>query len=299
MSPNLLQLAHQATQHLSDQQLNQYFHQPVFILSAPRSGSTLLFEQLVKQQENWSIGNESHVIFSQFPHLRFENKNQDSGSLSEQHADPQTARLIKAALLFLLQNSQQQRYIDPQLSDKPQNPIIIEKTPRNALNIPFLLKIFPDARFIYLKRDPRQTIASLIEAWQLGLQTGRFATYPNLPGWHLTAWCFLLPKGWRHMINKTLPEIACFQWCESNRIIQQELKNLESDRIHSLTFNDLTNHTQQTLEATMAFINPELNTDNIQFQLTPSKTTLTPPDPDKWRKYEKEIMGLANLWSLY
>ncbi len=292
-APNLLQLAHQATQHLSDEQLNQFFQDPVFILSAPRSGSTLLFEQLIKQHDIWSIGNESHVIFSQFPHLRFENPELDSGSLNENHADTRTARLIKAAFLFLLQNNQQQRYIDPAASSKPQVPIFLEKTPRNALNIPFILKLFPKARFIYLYRDPRQTIASIIEAWQHGLQTGRFATYPRLPGWHLPAWCFLLPQGWQTMIGKTLPEIACFQWCESNRIIQQELGKIES---HQLSFDDLTNNTQETLEKTLQFINPDAETENLNFQLTPSKTTLTTPDPEKWRKYEGEIMDLQDNW---
>ena len=140
---NLLQQAHLTTQQLTDDELNSYFQQPTFILSAPRSGSTLLFEQLTQQQDIWSIGNESHVIFSQFPHLRFENQNMDSGCLTQQHADPKTTRLIKAALLYLLQNKQQQRYIDPQFNNQNKSPVIIEKTPRNALNIPFLLKIFP------------------------------------------------------------------------------------------------------------------------------------------------------------
>ena len=93
MNPRqLLQLASQATAHLSDQQLDDCFANLCVILSAPRSGSTLLFEQLCKQADVWSIGYETHVIFNLFPHLRFENKALDSGALNAAHADPLTSR---------------------------------------------------------------------------------------------------------------------------------------------------------------------------------------------------------------
>ncbi|TDR16322.1 sulfotransferase family protein [Marinicella litoralis] len=293
---NLLSLAHQATQHLTDKALSQLFQQPIFILSAPRSGSTLLFEQLIQQDHMWSIGNESHVVFSQFPHLRFANGEQDSSSLNATHADARTNRLIKACFLFMLQNKQNQRYIDPKLTGLPKAPIFIEKTPRNALNIPFILKIFPDARFIYLQRDPRQTIASLIEAWHLGIKTGRFATYPNLPGWHLPAWCFLLPAGWRQMIGKSIAEIACFQWQQSNQTIEYELAKLDPNRTHRLDYYDLINNSHTTLCKVIKFINPNHDISTLSFKLTPSNTTLTRPDPEKWRKYEDEIMALKSIW---
>ena len=42
---------------------------------------------------------------------------------------------------------------------------LLEKTPKNALRIPFLAAAFPEARFIYLYRDPSVNLASIIEAW--------------------------------------------------------------------------------------------------------------------------------------
>ncbi len=54
----------------------------------------------------------------------------------------------------------------------------LEKTPKNALRIPFFEQIFPDARYIFLWRDPRENLSSIIEAWR----SGRWKTYNGLPG---------------------------------------------------------------------------------------------------------------------
>src|SRR5262249_6051022 len=44
----------------------------------------------------------------------------------------------------------------------------------NCLRIPFLRALFPDARFVFLRRDGRATISSLIEGWRAG---SRYETY--------------------------------------------------------------------------------------------------------------------------
>ncbi len=72
---------------------------------------------------------------------------------------------------------------------------MLEKTPKNALRVPFLARVFPEARFIYLHRDPRPVLASMMEAWG----SGRFRTYPNLPGWTGLPWSLLLVPGWRDL----------------------------------------------------------------------------------------------------
>ena len=41
----------------------------------------------------------------------------------------------------------------------------LEKTPKNVLRIPFIERIFPDALYVFLWRDPRGNLASIMEAW--------------------------------------------------------------------------------------------------------------------------------------
>lgn len=43
---------------------------------------------------------------------------------------------------------------------------IIDKSPRNSLKIPFLLEIFPSAKFIHLVRDGRDAVLSINHEWR-------------------------------------------------------------------------------------------------------------------------------------
>ncbi|MCI5127691.1 MAG: hypothetical protein D3907_04145, partial [Candidatus Electrothrix sp. AUS3] len=45
------------------------FHKPIFILSAPRAGSTLLFETLLRFPDVWSTGEENHEVIERLPGL--------------------------------------------------------------------------------------------------------------------------------------------------------------------------------------------------------------------------------------
>ena len=160
---DLLQAATNATRMLSPADLETCFDDPLIIVSVPRAGSTLLFEQLQRIAGFWSIGGESHAIFNAFPHLRAANAAMDSGCLDQSHADPRTCDQMRRCFAFLLGDHQGRRYL--RLEPRPGNIVLLEKTPRNALNIPFLLEVFPRARFVFLHREPPQNIASIIDAW--------------------------------------------------------------------------------------------------------------------------------------
>jgi len=295
MSANipLIAVAQAAVRQGLSAEIKATLHQPVIIVSAPRSGSNLLFELLSKIPGFWSIGGESHIIYHAFPHLRAENTNLDSMSLDESHADAETRRLMRACFVCLLHDHRGTRYVDMPPERRPPSVTLLEKTPRNALNIPFLLRLFPHARFIYLHRDHRQNIASIIEAWKLGLESGRFVTLQDLPGWDRRNWCFLLPRGWRAMIGKTLAEIAAFQWSASNNAILDSLTTLPASQWVSLTYSDLIESPSDTLTELCEFANIEAPEQVIPDGPLPlSRTALTPPHPDKWKKYETELLDL-------
>ena len=289
--PNpLIAAAKAAIQQSSPQKMKATLRQPVIIVSAPRSGNYMLFEQLSKVAGFWTIGGESHGIYQAFPGLRAENSNMDSGGLGKSHADPETRMLMRACFLCLLRDHRGFPYMDFSPDHRPPSVTLLEKTPRNALNIPFLLEVFPHARFIYLHRDPRQNIASIIEAWNYGLQTGRFTTFRDLPGWDRPAWCFLLPPGWRSMIGKSLPEIAAFQWSASNAKILDSLTHLPSSRWVSVSYHELTEAPGETLTSLCQFAGLKVPPGMVEGDTLPlSRTTLSPPHPDKWKKYEQEI----------
>lgn len=178
------------------------FDRPLVLLSAPRSGSTLLFETLAKAPGLFTIGHESHRHIESLPGLHPSARGFDSNRLAAADATP-------AVIAGMHRNFAQS------LRDRDGHPPaagaavrLLEKTPKNTLRVGFMRAVFPDARFVYLYREPRAVLASMIEAWQ----SCRFGTYPNLPGWTGLPWSLLLVPGWRDLVGRPLEEIVARQW---------------------------------------------------------------------------------------
>jgi Sulfotransferase family len=285
-SAELLKRFQQIRDQYKQARLKRLFKQPVFIVSTPRSGSTLLFETLSGSPDLWTIGGESHVVYSAFPQLRAENDRMDSGRLTELHAQKETGLLLRAGFVYFLRNRQGKNYTD--LAKQPGSVRFLEKTPRNALNIPFLNRIFPDARYIFLHRDARENISSIMEAWQ----HPNFITFPNLPGWARQHWCLLLPPGWRELNGKPIAEIAAFQWRASNLVMLNDLKNIPSGRWTSVSYAKLVEDPAGVIQDICKFAGIRYDEQLRKIASAPlplSGTTVTPPDPDKWRNHEQEI----------
>jgi hypothetical protein len=267
---------------------------PVFILSAPRAGSTLLFSTLGNSPDVWTIGSESHGIYGQFPHLKAADDDFTSGGLGARHADPETIETLHRLYLASLHNARGEPLYDLIAHGKAHGGIFLEKTPRNAFNIPFLRTVFPTARFIFLHRDPRANIASLMEGWQTGAKTGHFVTYRDLPG-RPGPWCFLLPPGWQALGEASLAEIAAFQWREANEAI---LRDLPRERSIILSYESLIADPRQALRRLCGFcgigMGPVLkNLVNMPL----SASTVSAPAKDKWRRFETEILAQTPLFA--
>ncbi|MFC3096132.1 sulfotransferase [Alteromonas sediminis] len=273
---------------LSSQGVANKLKQPVIILSAPRSGSNLLFEQMQKLKGLWSIGGESHIVYASLPHLRFENTHCDSGSLDASHADPKTANLFRASLLYLARNSQGEPFVSLPPERRPEHIKLIEKTPRNAIAVPFIRRVFPDAKFIFLYREAKQNIASIAEAWERGKRTGQFVTYRNLPDFDRDSWCFLLPRRWRTMKGQSIIDIAAFQWLAANQSIVENLSDIPSENLTSVSYQQLTSNPSHTLSRLANFCDIDLPS-QLPTSLPLSRTTVSPPNADKWKKYQSHL----------
>ena len=63
--------------------------------------------------------------------------------------------------------------------DKP----LVMKTPANAARLKLLTKLFPDARFIYLSRNPLKVFPSTVKLWRALYSTQGLHNPPYLDGW--------------------------------------------------------------------------------------------------------------------
>ncbi len=266
------------------------FDRPVFIVSAPRSGSTWLYEMLVQNDGFLTLGGEGHQHVEAIEELQPRRRNFHSNRLVAEDATAQIGAKLRANYLITLRNAGGRLLRDH--APGPRAFRFLEKTPKNALRIPFLRAIFPDARFIFLHREPRANISAIMEAWR----SGRFVTYPQLPGWRGTPWSLLLIPGWRDLIGAALEQIAMRQWRDTNEIILDDLAALPGEAWCMVRYEHIKDNPERELRrlcdfAQVPFSDAMRKTVDNHSQL--SRYTLTPPDPHKWRKNAAEIEALV------
>jgi hypothetical protein len=148
--------------------------------------------------------------------------------------------------------------------------------------------LFPDARFIYLYRNPRDNLSSLLDAWR----SGHYRTYPKLPGWEGEPWSLLLVPGWRELVGRPLAEIVAAQWKSTHATILDDLAAVPQEQWCMLDYADLLQDPAQAIEALCRFSDVPFGERMRQLVNQPlklSRYTLSAPDPEKWRKNAPEL----------
>ena len=264
------------------------FDRPVIIVGAPRSGSTLLFETLALNRELWSVGDESHKHFERIASLRPGGEN-PSNRLTAEMATRDVIETLKNSFAADLVNADGRSLSQLPAVSRPSEVRFLEKTPKNSLRIPFIVKAFPDARFIFLFRDAKQNISSLLDSWR----SGRYITYAQLPGWQANRpWSHLLIPGWQNLVNSSLAEIVTQQWLITNQTVLDDLCELPDERWCAIEYDSLLTNTRNELQRLCHFseiiFGPRMHEVATQ-PLKPSKNTLTAPQPGKWKKNAAEL----------
>lgn len=256
------------------------FDRPVFIVSPPRSGSSLLFETLAQGRNVCTIGGESHGIIEgkmAFGMLGAAARGYDSNRLDALDATP--------GIVAALRDRFRRRAFDRNGEKVAGRIRLLEKTPKNALRVPFLATVFPDALFIYLYREPKQVLASMMEAWE----SGGFRTYPQLPDWTGLPWSMTLTPGWRDLIGKPLPEIVAAQWRSITDTLLDDLAALPPARWIAVRYDRFTADPDAEARRICAAVGFEWDR-KLDADLPFASHTVSAPDKDKWRKREQEIL---------
>jgi len=140
---------------------------PIFLFSLPRSGSTLTQRVLATHQEI-ETASEPWLLLP-FIYARIH------GGVYTAYSHEQAAKAIDDFCAGLPNGS------DDYFSElrqfvlrlyarraKPDTKFFLDKTPRYHLVAENIIQLFPDARFIFLWRNPLAIIASMIETWGNG-----------------------------------------------------------------------------------------------------------------------------------
>ncbi len=252
---------------------------PVFIVSPPRSGSSLLFETLAQSPDLYTVGGESHGIVEGIPALDTARRGYESNRLLAEDATPLIAEQLRGRFRMAAFDRDRR---PPQGAFR-----LLEKTPKNSLRLPFFERIFPDAVYVYLYRDPRQVLASMLEAWE----SGGFRTYPQLPGWTGLPWSLLLTPGWRELNGAALGDIVAAQWQAATNLLLDDLERLAPERVCAIRYDALLADPQAQMQRLCAFAGVRWDR-TLGRDLPIANHTVSAPSAEKWRRREAIIAPL-------
>lgn len=152
---------------------------PIFLFSLPRSGSTLLQRVLMSHQDIASVA-EPWILLPYINSIKLEGTLSDYSHITSSNAindfinnlpnkDMDYYELLGDFLqsLYTKQCSKHEKYF-------------LDKTPRYYNIIPEINKIYPNAKFIFLFRNPLHILSSIIETWCVGELDGLYIYHRDL-----------------------------------------------------------------------------------------------------------------------
>jgi Sulfotransferase family len=255
--------------------------EPIFIIGAPRSGTSLLYSILRASSELANWPGEAHEVWEADYHPAM--RGWESNELRAQDLTAPAAARIRRR--FFLAVGGKRRLLD--------------KTPRNSLRVPFVHELFPDASYVFLKRDGRDNVNSLINAWR----TPRYRTY-RLPEPHSIQgvdpmwWKFVLYPGWREDAAGPLELVCAKQWVTSNGSAMDASATIDPHRWTEVRYEDLVASPEdeigRVLESLRVSFEPKIRERARSIRSTPINV-VTAPEPGKWRRENpREIESV--LW---
>ncbi|HUR51597.1 MAG TPA: sulfotransferase [Mycobacteriales bacterium] len=267
------------------------FDRPVFVIAAPRSGSTLLFQLLDAHPDLVSWPGEAHPAFdaAQPPDHPWELGHQWPAAYATEQRRRDLARelylgRLRARKAAGLPVGRVERLGLGQVR-------LLEKTPANVVRVAALAPMFPTARFVYLHRDAPATIGSLIESWE---RPSRAHVQGSVQGREIR-WMMLAAPGWFELMDEPAPVKSAFQWRAGVQIALDDLATVDPSRVVTLSYEDLVADPQTQLRRVLDHCElshaPEVLA-AASVVGTPGRTSLSAPRADKWRERAADIEPL-------
>ncbi|MCL6416879.1 sulfotransferase [Aestuariirhabdus sp. Z084] len=197
---------------------------PIFVVGCSRAGTTLVYKTISQSPEMGTLNRETHDLWSQLNTL--ESRQWESHALNVDHANPDDRKFITE---YFYNKTGLTRFVD--------------KNNQNGLCVEYLNALFPDAIFVYVKRNPGDNIHSLIEGWK---RDDEYATWSNnlpvpvaISKGVYNRWCFFLFSGWRDFVNESIQVVCAEQYCAMNNALVNDLSNIQGDRVYELKYEDI------------------------------------------------------------
>jgi hypothetical protein len=205
---------------------------PVFIVGAPRSGTTWLQRMLLSESRVCG-GQESHFFYSFGRVLR------DFEDQFQQHRQIGLPSYWKRAELVDELQRLWFRTMEPVI--RADATVLVEKSPSHALAMPQIAELLPQSRFIHLIRDSRAVVASLLAASR---------------------------EPWGSDWAPSNVKEAALEWGLYVREARNAGRQLGADRYLELHYEDLRADSVAQISSVFSFIGLEVNEEEIRKLVT-------------------------------
>ncbi len=236
-----------------------YSYQPIILIGAGRSGTKIIRDVLGSHSDIDIVPFDVNYIW------RIGLKQAQNDSIKPDQLTPTNRKRIIQQFNKLSKGSK----------------FLLEKTVSNSLRIPYVLKIFPNARFIHLVRDGRDVTESVLRQWgevrEMSYVLKKLKTFPiryafsYLLEYGINWLSFRLgKKGKEHYIwgvkypgyKKDLDsmsnlEVCAKQWKICVETSEKQLKQVPREHVLKVKYEDLVTHPDKFLPLIGDFIGLE------------------------------------------
>ena len=258
---------------------------PVFVVGCSRSGTTVTYETLAAAPGLLSFGHEIPQFWnSLYGPL---NNGWDSEAATVEQARPE-----HRAATF--------RYFYQHLGAG----WVLDKTCINTLRIPYLQTLFPKARFIFIHRDGRDNISSMMDGWPQGRTDGAFGLTqffgPSpepvaINNGEFKEWHFFLPPGWRDYNRASLEEVCAYQWLTANEMALAAKESIPPGQWLQIRYEDILDRPVDLFREVFGKLgvpfSASLEAHCASLDRRTTSIVSGPPQREKWRERHPEEIG--------
>ena len=198
--------------------------EPVFVIGCSRGGTTVVYKTLSEADELGSLQRETHDFWAELHPLA--KRDWHSHALGAGDASPRDRDIVA-------------RYFYRYLGARR----FVDKNNQNGLCVPYLHALFPDARFVYVKRSPGDNIHSLIEGWGRADEFAHWSeTLPadvRVDDGRYRRWCFFLFEGWRDYLKRPVEDVCAAQYAAMNEAILDARAEVPPAQWAEIVYEDL------------------------------------------------------------